>query len=137
MKNTYDRYKQALEDIANGSEDERSVAIAVEALRSRIPVAKIKIVRRTAAEIKAAGRRRADLIFNAWEKAGRPPMRTFAPSINMHPQTCRGWISRGEAQKYWRYTCWKAQEQREEVMALKRGETREQIWLRRFPENYV
>ena len=97
MKNTYDRYKAALVAIANG--EGFPELIAVEALRSRIPVAKPKIVRRKAEEIKQASQERARIMYDRWVAAGKPFKYKFAKSLGMNGNTGRYWITRGEWQE--------------------------------------
>ena len=108
MPSTYHRMKAALEAIAAGVLD--PVELATETLRSRQIVAKPKPVRRKMEDISAAGRRRADLIYEQWLAAGSPSKKKFALSLNMHPNTGRFWIARGERQK--RHREWREKQSR-------------------------
>ena len=91
---TYGRYMAALKAIADGHPD--PVAVAVEALRSRVPAPKPKIVRRRAEEIKQASQERARIMYDRWVAAGKPSKYKFAKSLGMNGNTGRYWITRGE-----------------------------------------
>ena len=101
-KDTYYRFKEALEAIAAGEGD--AAKAAAEALRSRkreLGSGKPQPVRRSARDIADASHKRAERIYQQWVAAGKPSKKKFAVSLGMNPHTGATWIKRAEWVRRW------------------------------------
>lgn len=86
-ENTYDRYRRALEEIADGADD--PAALAAEALRSRKPIVTepsewqlIAAARKSAAEKKRKKRKKLAIeTYNKWLAADCPPIASYARTL--------------------------------------------------------
>jgi hypothetical protein len=86
---THQRFKDALERIANGEDD--PVAVAKDALRSRrlLSKQKQKIVRTPMEEIQRRARERSIAIFMQWIEQRRPTYKVFARNFGISQNNIR------------------------------------------------
>jgi hypothetical protein len=92
---TFARYKAALEAIASGADD--PVAVAKEALRSRIPPKKPKIIdpnKKTIEQIRQEQERARLDIFERWLAEGKPSHAELARLLGVSWMRVRGALNR-------------------------------------------
>ena len=94
--NSYDRYKAALREIADGAAD--PAAVAAEALRNRTPPPKIEAAEKrqlVAERVERAARQRAERtalahrVYRQWVDAECPPITAFARTIGWERSVTR------------------------------------------------